>query len=111
MCSARQKLGCFRKLLFMYCKCLYDVDVYLLFVFYFDLDLGHKGQFAPRCHALDTMITKLYHGIQKAVDLFRFKNFEHLLGSGGGGRGAQLRPGCRRHMVRTFHTPGRCRQT
>ena len=29
---------------------------------------------------------KKYHGIQKAVHPFRFKNFEHLLlGSGGGG--------------------------
>ena len=46
--------------------------------------LGHKGQLAPRCRALDAMIKKLYHGIQKAVHQFRFKNVEqHLLGSGG----------------------------
>ena len=48
---------------------------------------GHNGQLAPRCHALDAMIKKFYHGIQKAVHPFRFKIFEHLLGSGGGGGG------------------------
>ena len=54
-----------------------------------DRILGHKGQLAPRCRAQGTMILswykKFYHGIQKAVHPFRFKNFEHLLGSGGGG--------------------------
>ena len=44
---------------------------------------GHKGQLAPRCRALDALIKKFYRGIQKAVHPFRFKNFEHLLGSGG----------------------------
>ena len=46
---------------------------------------GHKGQLAPRCRALDAMIKKFYHGIQKAVHQFRFKNVEQhlLLGSGG----------------------------
>ena len=45
---------------------------------------GHKGQLAPRCCALDAMITKFYPGIQQnAVHPFRFKNFEHL-GFGGG---------------------------
>ena len=45
--------------------------------------MGHKGQLAPRCRALGTMITKSYHGVQKAVHPFRFKHFEHLLlGSG-----------------------------
>ena len=45
--------------------------------------MGHKGQLAPRCRALDAMIKKLYYGMQNAVHPFRFKNFEHLLGSGG----------------------------
>ena len=46
--------------------------------------VGHKGQLAPRCRALDAMITNLYNGIQNAVHPFIFKNFEHLLlGSGG----------------------------
>ena len=38
--------------------------------------MGHKGQLAPRCRALGTMIKKLYHGIQKAVHPLRFTNFE-----------------------------------
>ena len=65
--------------------------------------IGHKGQLAPRCRALDAMIKKFYHGIQKAVHPFRLKNFEHLLL--GSGRNQNLRPGCRRHLARTFHTP------
>ena len=69
--------------------------------------LGHKEQLAPRSHALGTMIKKNYHRVHKAVNLFRFKNFEHLLGSGGN---HNLRPGCRRHQARTFHTPARCPQ-
>ena len=66
--------------------------------------VGHKGQLAPRCRALDAMIQKYDHGIQKAVHLFRFRNFEHLIGSGWS---HNLRPGCRRHLARTFHTPAR----
>ena len=52
---------------------------------FFNIMPGHKGQLAPRCRALDAMIKKLYHGIQKAVHQFRFKNVEQhlLLGSGG----------------------------
>ena len=45
-----------------------------------------QSQLAPRCRALDAMIKKFYHGIQKAaVHQFRFKNVEQhiLLGSGG----------------------------
>ena len=61
-----------------------------------------KGQLAPRCRALDAMIKKFYHGIQKAVHQFRFKNVEHLLGSGGN---HNLRPSCRRPPIRTFHPP------
>ena len=64
--------------------------------------MGHKGQLAPCCCAMGTMIKKSYHGILKAVQLFRFKNFEHLLGSGGN---HNLRPGCRCHLAGTFHTP------
>ena len=45
--------------------------------------VDHKGQLAPHCRALGAMITKIYHGIEKAVYLFRFNNFKHLLGSGG----------------------------
>ena len=46
---------------------------------------GHLGQLAPRCRALDAMIKKFYHGIQKAVHQFRFKNVEqHLLLRSGG---------------------------
>ena len=60
---------------------------------------GHKGQ-------LDAMIKKFYHGIQKAVHLFRLKNFEHLLL--GSGWNHNLRPSCRRHLARTFHTPAWC---
>ena len=54
--------------------------------------------------SLCAMITKLYHGIQKAVHHFRFKNVEQhlLLGSGGN---QNLRPSCRRPPTRTFHTP------
>ena len=54
--------------------------------------------------ALDAMIQKFYHGIQKAVHQFRFKNVEQhlLLGSGGN---QNLRPSCRRPPTRTFHTP------
>ena len=65
---------------------------------------GHKGQLAPRCRALDAMIKKLYHGIQKAVHQFMFKNVEQhpILGSGGN---QNLRPSCRRPPTRTFHTP------
>ena len=33
--------------------------------------MGHKGQLAPRCRAVDAMITKLFHGKQKAVHPFR----------------------------------------
>ena len=29
--------------------------------------LGHKGQLAPRCRALDAMIKKFYHGVQKSI--------------------------------------------
>ena len=45
--------------------------------------VGLKGQLAPHC----VMIKKFYHGIQKAVHQFRFKNVEQhlLLGFGGGG--------------------------
>ena len=64
---------------------------------------GHKWQ-APRCRALDAMIKKFYHGIQKAVHQFRFKNVEQhlLLGSGWN---QILRPSCRRPPARTFHPP------
>ena len=50
------------------------------------------------------MIKKFYHGIQKAVHQFTFKNVEEhlLLGSGGN---QNLRPSCRRPPTRTFHTP------
>ena len=66
--------------------------------------LGHKGQLAARCRALDAMIKKFYHGIQKAVHQFRFKNVEQhlILGSGGN---QNLRPSCRRPPARTFHPP------
>ena len=30
-------------------------------------DTGHNGQLAPCCRALDVMIKKLYHGMQKVV--------------------------------------------
>ena len=65
---------------------------------------GHQGQLAPRCRALDAMIKKKYHGIQKAVQQFRFKNVEQhlLLGSGAN---QNLRPSCRRPPTRTFHPP------
>ena len=64
--------------------------------------VGLEGQLAPQC----AMIKKIYPGIQKAVHQFRFKNFEHLLGSGGGGGGDHnLRPSCSRPPARTFHTP------
>ena len=46
-------------------------------------------------------IKKICRGIQKAVHPFSFKNFEHLLWSGWN---HNLRPGCRRHLGRTFHT-------
>ena len=49
------------------------------------------------------MIKTFYHGIQKVVHQFRFKNFEHLLLGSGGNH--NLRPGCRRPPARTFHTP------
>ena len=65
---------------------------------------GHKGQLTQRCHALDAMINKLYPSIQKAVNPFRFKNFEHLFGSGWN---HNLWPGCRHHLASTFHTPAR----
>ena len=50
------------------------------------------------------MIKKFYHGMQKAVHQFRFKNVEQhlLLGSGGN---QNLRPSCRRPPTRTFHPP------
>ena len=67
------------------------------------MEEGHKWQLAPCCHALDAMIKKFDHGIQKAVHPFRFKNFEHLLL--GSGWIHNLKPGCRRHLSRTFHTP------
>ena len=62
--------------------------------------VGLKGQLAPQC----AMIKKFYHGIQKAVHQFRFKNVEQhlLLGSGGN---QNLRPSCRRPPARTFHIP------
>ena len=43
--------------------------------------------------SLCAMIKKFYHGMQKAVDQFRFKNVEQhlLLGSGGN---QNLRPSC-----------------
>ena len=63
---------------------------------------GHKGQLAPRCRALDAMIKKFYHGIQKNVHPFRFKNFEHLLASG---RNHNLRPGCRQRLLGHFTPP------
>ena len=53
--------------------------------------------------SLCAMIKKLYHGIQKAVHQFRFKNVkQHLLESGGN---QNLRPSCRWPPTRTFHTP------
>ena len=54
--------------------------------------------------SLCAMIKKFYHGIQKAVHQFRFKNVEQhrLLGSGGN---QNLRFSCRRPPTRTFHTP------
>ena len=59
-----------------------------------------KGQLAPQC----AMIKKFYHGIQKAVHQFRFKNVEqHLLLWSGGNQ--NLRPSCRRPPARTFHIP------
>ena len=66
--------------------------------------LGHKGQLAARCRALDAMIKKLYHGIQKAVHQFRLKNVEQhlILGSGGN---QNIRPSCRRPPTRTFPPP------
>ena len=75
-----------------------------LFVLVSDFLEGHKGQLTPRCRALDAMIKKFYHGIQKAVHQFSFKNVEQhlLLGSGGN---QNLRPSCRRPPARTFHTP------
>ena len=62
--------------------------------------VGLKGQLAPQC----AMIKKFYHGIQKAVHQFRFKNVEQhlLLGSGGN---QNLRPSCKRPPARTFHIP------
>ena len=51
----------------------------------------------------DAMIKKFYHGIQKAVHQFRFKNVEHLLLGSGGNQ--NLRPSCRRPPTRTFHPP------
>ena len=54
--------------------------------------------------SLCAMIKKFYHGIQKAVHQFRFKNIEQhlLLGSGGN---QNLRPSCKRPPARTFHIP------
>ena len=80
--------------------------------------VGLKGQLAPQRYtllldgglikgwgsrtagsSLCAMIKQFYHGIQKAVDQFRFKNFEHLLlGSGG-------EPQFKTPPARTFHTP------
>ena len=34
---------------------------------------SYKGKLAPRCRALDAVIKKFYHGIQKDVHPFRFK--------------------------------------
>ena len=53
--------------------------------------------------SLCAMINKLYHGIQKVVHQFRFKNFAHLLLGSGGSH--NLKPGCWRPPARTFHTP------
>ena len=64
--------------------------------------MGHKGQLAPRCRALDAMIKILYHGIQNAVHPFRFNNFEHLLLGSVGGGDHNLRPGCRRRLLGHF---------
>ena len=50
------------------------------------------------------MITKFYHGIQKAVHQFRFKNVDQHLVLGSGGN-QNLRPSCRRPPTRTFHSP------
>ena len=47
--------------------------------------LGHKGQLAARCRALDAMIKKFYHGIQKAVHQFRFKKLNNTSSLGLGG--------------------------
>ena len=65
---------------------------------------GHKGQLAPHCRALEAMIKNLYHGIQKVVHQFRFKNIKQhlLLGSGGN---HSLRLTCRRPPTRTFRPP------
>ena len=54
--------------------------------------------------SLCAMIKKFYHGIQKAVHQFRFKNVEQhlLLGSGGN---QNLRPSGRQPPTRTFHPP------
>ena len=71
-------------------QCSNQLELYLI--------LGNKGQLATRCRALDAMIKKFYHGIQKAVHQLRFKNVEHLLNQ-------NLRPSCRRPPTRTFHPP------
>ena len=68
--------------------------------------LGHKGQLAPRCHALYAMNKKLYHGIQKAINPFRLNKLNtSSLGLGGGGENHNLRPVCRRHLLGHFTHP------
>ena len=67
---------------------------------------GHKGQLAPRCRALGTMIKKFYSDIQKAVHTLRLKNFETSSFVWGGGGGHNLR--C--HLAGIFHTSARCPQ-
>ena len=68
--------------------------------------VGLKRQLTPHCVP---WLKKIYHGIQKAVHQFRFKNVEQhlLLGSGGN---QNLRPSGRRPPTRTFHPPRRYSQ-
>ena len=73
---------------------LWQTDKLLVFV----VIPGHKGQLAPCCRALGTMINELY--IVVAEDC-------PSLGLGG----TKLkRPSCRRHLAGIFHTPAWCLQ-
>ena len=87
--------------------CLGDCHIYTLTVSFrhmLQYLLTYKGGTQRTAgSSLCAMIKKFYHGIQKAVHQFRFKNFEHLLLGSGGNH--NLRPVCRRPLARIFHTP------
>ena len=79
----------------------YHKEIPVLHAYFVD-----KGQLAPSCRALGTMIKKSYHSTQKAVSHLWWTLNTSSLGLGGGDH--NLRPGCRHHLAGTFHTPTRC---